>query len=74
MKRNPKKNALILMTTGIFVIATSQILNRFIELTDFTKGSLIGIGIGFLFLSVIFGNLKLAKWKIKIFDTYTIWK
>lgn len=61
MKRNPKKNALILMTTGIFVIATSQILNRFIELTDFTKGSLIGIGIGFLFLSVIFGNLKLAK-------------
>lgn len=61
MKRNPKKNALILMTTGTFVIATSQILNRFIELTDFTKGSLIGIGIGFLILSVIFGNLKLAK-------------
>ncbi|MFK7114921.1 hypothetical protein V3468_10800 [Flavobacterium oreochromis] len=61
MERNLKKNVLILMITGIFVIATSQILNRFIELTDFTKGALIGIGVGFLLLSVTFGNLKSAK-------------
>jgi len=61
MKRISKKNVLILMTIGMFVISTSQIVNRFVVLPDLAKGLLIGIGIGLLILSVMFGNFKTAK-------------
>ncbi|WP_131726179.1 hypothetical protein [Chryseobacterium sp. Leaf405] len=60
-KRTPKKNALIIMIIGMFVIATSQIISHFVKLPDLAKGSFIGIGIGLLILSVIFGNFKTSK-------------
>lgn len=61
MKKVSKKNALILMTTGMFVIATSQIITHFVSVPDFMKGTFLGIGIGLLILSVTFGNFKTAQ-------------
>lgn len=61
MKKISKKNALILMTTGMFVIAISQVITHFVELPDLAKGSFVGIGIGLLILSVTFRNFKTAQ-------------
>jgi hypothetical protein len=60
MKRITRENALFLMTSGMFVITTAQIINHFVELPDLIKGSFIGIGIGLLILSITFGNFKTA--------------
>jgi hypothetical protein len=60
MKKLSRKNELILMTIGMFVIATSQIITRFVELPDLSKGLFVGVGIGLLILSVTFGNFKTA--------------
>ncbi|WP_162628032.1 hypothetical protein [Arcticibacterium luteifluviistationis] len=61
MKKITKRKALILLSIGLFVIASSQIFSHFIELTDFTKGSFIGIGIGLLLTSIVFGNFKTVQ-------------
>ena len=61
MKKISKQNAVILMSLGLLLIATSQIFSRFIELSDFAKGSFIGIGIGLLLSAFIFGNFKTAQ-------------
>lgn len=57
MKKNLKVNA-TLMSIGIFTVAISQIASRYFELHDLVKGLCVGIGIGFLVLSLMFGNLK----------------
>ncbi|SHN21190.1 hypothetical protein [Flavobacterium xinjiangense] len=56
-----KRNSLILLSSGMFVIAISQILSHFVELPDLAKGLFIGIGIGMLLLAIIFGNRKTAQ-------------
>jgi hypothetical protein len=56
-----KRKSLILLSSGIFVIAISQIISRFVELPDLAKGLFIGIGIGMLLLAIIFGNRKTAQ-------------
>ncbi|RTE55457.1 hypothetical protein EHW67_02505 [Arenibacter aquaticus] len=61
MKRITKRKALILLSIGILAIATSQIASQYFELPDFTKGSFIGIGIGLLLTSLIFGNFKTVR-------------
>ncbi|MCX2679955.1 hypothetical protein OOZ15_08410 [Galbibacter sp. EGI 63066] len=61
MKKITKRKTLILISVGMFVIATSQILSQFIELTDLAKGSFMGIGIGLLLTSMVFGNFKTAQ-------------
>lgn len=61
MKKITKRRALILLSIGMLVIATSQIMSQFFELPDFTKGSFIGIGIGLLLTSLIFGNFKTIR-------------
>ncbi|WBU88550.1 hypothetical protein [Cellulophaga omnivescoria] len=61
MKKITKRRALILLSIGMFVIATSQILSHFFQLPDFAKGSFIGIGIGLLLTSLIFGNFKTVR-------------
>jgi hypothetical protein len=61
MKKASKRKALMLIPIGVLVIATSQILSRFIELPDLAKGSFIGLGIGLVLTSFIFGGFKLAK-------------
>jgi hypothetical protein len=61
MKKASKRKALMLIPIGMLVIATSQILSKFIELPDLAKGSLIGLGIGLVLTSFIFGDFKLAK-------------
>ena len=61
MKKITKRRALILLSIGMLVIATSQIVSQFFEIPDFTKGSFIGIGIGLLLTSLIFGNFKTIR-------------
>ena len=61
MKKITKRRALILLSIGMLVIATSQIVSQFFELPDFAKGSFIGIGIGLLLTSLIFGNFKTVR-------------
>lgn len=56
-----KRNSLILLSSGMIVIAISQILSHFVELPDLAKGLFIGIGIGMLLLAIIFGNRKTAQ-------------
>jgi hypothetical protein len=61
MKKITKRKALFLLSIGMFVIATAQIFSHYFELPDFAKGSFIGIGIGLLLTSLIFGNFKTAR-------------
>ena len=58
MKNLSKKNALVLMPIGMGVMAIAQLLFHYVELPDMVKGSLMGMGIGLLILSVIFGKIK----------------
>ena len=58
MKKTTKRKALILFPIGIFIIATSQIFSYYFELPDLAKGSFVGIGIGLLLTTLIFGNIK----------------
>ncbi|WP_178984543.1 hypothetical protein [Winogradskyella helgolandensis] len=61
MKKITKRKALILLSIGMFVIATSQVFSYYFELPDLAKGSFVGIGIGLLLTSLIFGNFKTAS-------------
>ena len=58
MKNITKRKTLILMSIGLFVVSASQIFFQFVELTDLMKGTFMGIGIGLISTSIIFGNFK----------------
>ena len=58
MKNTTKRKTLTLMSIGMLVISTSQIFSQFMELTDLMKGSFMGLGIGLLLTSMVFGNFK----------------
>ena len=58
MKKIMRRKSLILMSSGLFVIAILQIFSYQIELPDLAKVSFIGVGIGLLITSLIFGNIK----------------
>ncbi|MBU2940568.1 hypothetical protein KO494_13555 [Lacinutrix sp. C3R15] len=61
MKRINKRKALTLLSIGMFTIATSQVFSYYFELPDLAKGSFVGIGIGLLLTSLIFGSFKTAR-------------
>ena len=46
------------MPIGMGVMAIAQLLFRYVALPDLVKGSLMGMGIGLLILSGIFGKIK----------------
>ena len=56
MKKIINRKSVILMSSGMFIIAFSQIFSHFVELPDLTKGLFFGIGIGMLLLAIIIGN------------------
>ncbi|MFS4466771.1 hypothetical protein [Maribacter sp. 2210JD10-5] len=60
MKKITKRKTLILLSIGMFVIAASRVFSQYYEVSDLAKGSFVGIGIGLLFMSLIFGNFKTA--------------
>jgi hypothetical protein len=64
MKKITKRNSLILMSSGMFIIVTSQVFSHFVELTDLAKGLFLGIGLGFLILAVALRNYNTVQ-KIK---------
>ncbi len=61
MKKITKRKASVLIFIGMFVIAASQVFSHYLELADLTRGSLVGVGIGLLLTSIIFGNFKTAQ-------------
>ena len=62
MKKIINRKSVILMSSGIFIIAVSQIFFcHFVELPDLTKGLFFGIGIGMLLLAIIFGKYRTAQ-------------
>ena len=61
MKKITKRKARILLPIGMFIMATSQVFSCYFELPDLVKGSFVGIGIGLLLTSLIFGNIKTAR-------------
>lgn len=42
-----------LLPLGLFVIAASQVIFRFINVSDFVKGSSMGFGIGLMIVALI---------------------
>lgn len=47
-----KQKTIILSSLGLIIIAGSQILTRYVELNDLSKGLLIGTGIGLLLVLI----------------------
>ncbi len=63
MKPN-KKKALLLLITGLFAIALSQLLSQYIEVSDVLKGISTGIGFGLMALALI--SFKLSIYRLKL--------
>ncbi|WP_373058135.1 hypothetical protein [Zunongwangia sp. H14] len=61
MSKITKPKSLTLISSGMFIIALSQILSHYIELPDFLQGLLMGIGIALLLLAVSLGKFKPAR-------------
>ncbi|REH50408.1 hypothetical protein C7448_10419 [Tenacibaculum gallaicum] len=61
MKNLTHKKSLILLSVGIFIIASLQILTRYTEISDMMQGLGIGLGIGLLVTSIIGRKLKHIK-------------
>ncbi len=53
----PKKSSLLIVS-GLFIIAASQIYSHLMVLNDLAKGLLAGIGIGLLILALLILKLK----------------
>ncbi|WP_271769787.1 hypothetical protein [Aquimarina algiphila] len=60
MNRITKRKSRILLSIGMFAIASTQIISQYIGISDLTRGSLTGIGIGMLLIGLIFGNFRSA--------------
>ncbi|NRR92235.1 hypothetical protein HSX10_11715 [Winogradskyella undariae] len=58
MKTRKQQKTLLLLCVGLFIIAASQIISYYVQLTDFIKGSATGIGIGLLLTALIFSTSK----------------
>lgn len=56
-----KKKALLLLITGLFAIALSQLLSQYIEVSDVLKGISTGIGFGLMAVALIAINNKLVR-------------
>lgn len=52
MKKTAKLTSLVILSSGMFVIAISQVVFQYVNLSDFSKGSLIGLGLGLLILGL----------------------
>ena len=61
MKNLTRKRTLLLIATGIFIIALSQIVFRYATKTtsfDFLLGAMEGLGIGLIIVALIKGSFK----------------
>ena len=58
MKKITKRKTFTLLSIGLLTMVFSQIISQYVEFNDFMKGSFMGIGIGLLITSLIFGNFK----------------
>ncbi|MCV2485249.1 hypothetical protein OD917_09960 [Flavobacterium sp. SH_e] len=54
MEKITNKKTLFLLSIGIFIIAASVILPHFFKISDFSRGLLVGTGIGFIIKSELF--------------------
>lgn len=56
-----KRKALVLISIGMSIISFAQIISLYVEISDLTRGSFIGIGVGMLLVALIKGNFKSAR-------------
>jgi len=56
MRKIIKRKRSRFLFVGLFLIAILQIVNHFIPLNDFVKGSFMGVGFGLLVTSLIVGK------------------
>jgi hypothetical protein len=61
MRKTARNKTLILISTGLFIISITEIFSRFITITDFAKGSTIGIGVGLLLTAISLSHFRTAK-------------
>lgn len=58
---NQQKKTRILIIAGILLLSISQITSHFLEISDWAKGLLMGVGIGILVLSILFNSYRPAN-------------
>ena len=58
MKITTKRKSFLLIPIGLLIISASYIFSHFFNLTDLTKGSILGVGIGLFLTSIILRNFK----------------
>tara|TARA_R110001606_G_C15141686_1_gene624636 strand:- start:365 stop:550 length:186 start_codon:yes stop_codon:yes gene_type:complete len=58
MKKITKRKSVLLLSTGLFVIAISQLLTHYVEVSDVANGAFFGIGFGLMLTATIFGKFK----------------
>lgn len=57
------KKASILLATGLFVMAGSQILSQYYPLSDIANGCLVGVSLGLMILGIIIRSKNTAAQK-----------
>lgn len=60
-----RKTSTLLSSIGIFIIALGLIIMRYTELPDALLGSIMGVGIGLLLVSLFKGRLQHATIPVK---------
>jgi len=61
MKTISKRKSALLLSTGMLLMAASQLRSQYLEVPDFAKGICIGMGIGLLLISLFFSNFKTKR-------------
>ena len=61
MKKMKNRKSILLIVAGILLVASTQILNHYVHLSDFLSGGLIGLGLGLLIIALFSRRTKIAK-------------
>ncbi len=61
-----KTKTIVLLGIGLLIIMIPQIITRFLELSDFINGSLVGSGIGLILIALMYRSSRKIKIEKKI--------
>lgn len=63
MSRLTKRNALILLSIGMLIITSVQVLSHYLQLSDIVKVAITSVGIGVLIVAVFIKKPNTAGFK-----------